>query len=133
MEICYLGLGSNLGKRRQNIMTAIKKIRSLKSTKIIKVSRFFETEAIGGPVGQGKFLNAAAKVTTALPPLKFLKELKKIESGLGRTRTVRNGPRPIDLDILFYGRRVINTKLLTVPHPRMFSRDFVLKPLSEIL
>jgi len=133
MEICYVGLGSNLGNRRQNIMLAIKRIGSLENTKVARISRFIETSPVGGPAGQGKFLNAAARVATSIPPLRFLKELKKIESDLGRRKTVRNGPRVIDLDILFYGRRVVNTKLLTIPHPRMFMRDFVLKPLSEIL
>ena len=81
MEICYLGIGSNLGKRSKNLISAINKIKSLKRTKVIKVSRFFITDPVGGPAGQGKFLNAAIKVKTNLSPLMFLKQLKKIEWG----------------------------------------------------
>ena len=133
MEICYLGIGSNIGNRRKTIGSAINQIKSLKRTEVIKVSRLFMTNPVGGPAKQRKFLNAAIKVKTSIPPLIFLKELKKIEAQLGRKMTVFNGPRTIDLDILFYGGRVINAENLTVPHPRLFFRKFVLKPLSQIL
>jgi 2-amino-4-hydroxy-6-hydroxymethyldihydropteridine diphosphokinase len=133
MEICYLGVGSNLGKRTKNIILAVNKIKALKLTKVVKVSRKFITDPAGGPAGQGKFLNAAIKVKTSLSPFMFLKQLKKIERELGRKKNVLNGPRTIDLDILFYGERAIKTDILTVPHPRLFFRDFVLKPLSEII
>ncbi len=133
MEVCYLGIGSNLGNRSKNILSAIKKLGFLKQTKVIKVSNLFVTDPVGGPANQGKFLNAALKIKTSLPPLVFLKKLKIIEWELGRKRRVLNGPRTIDLDILFYGERVIKTKVLTVPHPRLFFRKFVLEPLSEII
>jgi dihydroneopterin aldolase/2-amino-4-hydroxy-6-hydroxymethyldihydropteridine diphosphokinase len=133
MVTCYLGVGSNLGKRRENIRSAIKKINNLKTTKVIKSSRIIETRPMGGPSGQGIFLNAALKIRTGLSPSLLLKELKSIEKELARKKTVRFGPRTIDLDILFYGDKIIKRNGLQVPHPRMFERDFVLKPLSEIV
>ena len=133
MAICYLGVGSNLGSRRANIKSAIRKINSLKGTKVIKVSKIIETKAVGGPRGQAKFLNAALKMETNIAPLALLKELKKIELDLGRIKTVRNGPRIIDLDILFYANRIIETKGLKVPHPKVFEREFVIKPLLEVI
>ena len=133
MVICYLGIGSNLGNRRKNIKLAIQKISLLNSTKVIKASRIMETLPVGGPDGQQKFLNAALKIGTNLAPEILLNKLKTIEKELGRRKTVRNGPRVIDLDILLYGERLIKTKKLTIPHPHMFKRSFVIKPLSEVI
>lgn len=132
MVVCYLGIGSNLGNRRENIKQALDYLSKTKGIKIEKYSRIYETKALGGPV-QGKFLNAAIKIKTSLTPLSLLKTLKKTEKTLGRKYTVRFGPRPIDLDILLYADRIINTKELIVPHVRMFEREFVLKPLREII
>lgn len=133
MVTCYLGIGSNLGDRQKSIRLAIKKINALKGTRIIKVSKIIETEPIGGPGGQGKFLNTALKIKTDTSPFMLLKSLKNIEKELGRVKTVRYGPRVIDLDILFYGNRVIDRKDLKVPHPKIFEREFVIKPLLEII
>ncbi|MBP7836002.1 MAG: 2-amino-4-hydroxy-6-hydroxymethyldihydropteridine diphosphokinase [Candidatus Omnitrophica bacterium] len=133
MEICYLGLGSNVGNRRRNIKQAVSRISLLENTELLKESSFIQTAAVGGPAGQPKFLNAALKIRTGLAPLKLLKELKSIEKELGRTKGLRNGPRTIDLDILLYGDRAVRSKKLIIPHPRMFVRDFVIKPLSEII
>jgi len=133
MVICYLGIGSNLGDRRKNIKLALRKIKALPETRVIKASKNIETLALGGPTAQGKFLNAAAKIKTAISPLQLLKYLKRIEKELGRVKTVRFGPRPIDLDILFYGDKIIKRKELVVPHPRIFERAFVIKPLLEII
>jgi 2-amino-4-hydroxy-6-hydroxymethyldihydropteridine diphosphokinase len=133
MATCYLGIGSNLGDRTKFIRFAIKKINSLKGTKIIKVSKIIETEPVGGSRDQGEFLNAALKIKTNLSPSLLLKKLKKIEKELGRKKSVRWGPRTIDLDILFYGDKIINRKDLKIPHPKMFERDFVIKPLLEII
>jgi 2-amino-4-hydroxy-6-hydroxymethyldihydropteridine diphosphokinase len=133
MAICYLGIGSNLGNRRKNIKLAIKKIGALKGNQIIKESRLLETLPVGGPSGQPDYLNTALKIKTNIPPLTLLKKLKKIEIEMGRVPSVRFGPRIIDLDILLYGDKVINSRKLTIPHPRMFKRDFVLKPLKEVL
>lgn len=132
MAICYLGIGSNLGDRRKNIKSAIKEINALKDTRVVKASKIIETDPVGGPKGQPKFLNAALKIATRLPPPALLKNLKKIEKGIGRKKTVRYGPRAIDLDILFYADKIINRKDLKVPHPKIFEREFVLKPLLEI-
>lgn len=133
MVICYLGIGSNLGNRRKNIARALEKIKALKHTRIIKVSKLIETEPIGAPSNQGKFLNVALKIQTKIPPLKLLGALKKIEKDLGRIKTTRYEPRTIDLDILFYGDKIINRKELTIPHPRIFEREFVIRPLFEII
>lgn len=133
MVTSYLGLGSNLEDRHINIKSAVKKISGLKETQAIKLSKIIETEPVGGPPGQRKFLNAVLKIRTNLSPETLLKELKKMEKSLGRRKCVRFGPRTIDLDILFFGGKVINTKSLKVPHPRMFEREFVLRPLLEVI
>lgn len=133
MVTSYLGLGSNLEDRHINIKSAVKKIGELKETQVIKLSKIIETKPLGGPPGQGKFLNAVLKIRTSLSPVTLLKELKKIEKSLGRKKCFRFGPRKIDLDILLFGGKIINTKGLTVPHPRMFEREFVLRPLLEAI
>ena len=133
MVICYLGVGSNLGKRRKNIKLAVKLIKALPETKVIKISKFLQSHPCGGPAGQPDYLNAALKISTNFSPLNLLKKLKKIENALGRIPTVRFGARVMDLDILLYGDRIIKNQSLTVPHPRMFKRDFVIKPLLEVL
>ena len=133
MVICYLGVGSNLGNRRKNIKLALEKIRQLKDTKLLKVSKVMESIPLGGPAGQGKFLNAALKIKTRFSPKQLLKQLKIIEKDLGRVPTVRWGPRVIDLDILLYSDRLINTRELVVPHPRILERKFMIKPLLEVI
>ncbi len=132
MAICYIALGSNLGNREANIKKALNYLAGTKGIKIEKTSGIYETDAVGGPP-QGKFLNAAIKIKTSLSPQALLKTLKKIEKVIGRRKSLRWGPREIDLDVLLYAGRIIKTKILTVPHPRMFERDFVLKPLREII
>lgn len=132
MAVCYLAVGSNLGKRRENIKKALEYLAKTKGIKIEKASRIYETEPVGGPA-QAKFLNAAIKIKTSLTPHLLLGTLKKIEKDLGRKKTVRWGPREIDLDILLYANKFIKIKNLVIPHPRMFKREFVLKPLREII
>ncbi|MCX5705531.1 MAG: 2-amino-4-hydroxy-6-hydroxymethyldihydropteridine diphosphokinase [Candidatus Omnitrophica bacterium] len=134
MAVCYLGIGSNLGNKRLKIRAALKRIEELKDTKVLKVSKLIKTKPVGGPCGQPDYLNACLKIDTRLTPHTLLKKLQDIEIKLGRSRKhVRFGPRTIDLDILFYGNSVVNTRKLTIPHPRVFERQFVLKPLREIL
>ncbi|MFH1457875.1 MAG: 2-amino-4-hydroxy-6-hydroxymethyldihydropteridine diphosphokinase [Candidatus Omnitrophota bacterium] len=133
MAICYLGIGSNLGNRKKNIRMAVKKINALEETKVIKLSRLMETAPLNGPTSQRKFLNACLKIKTDISPFHLLKKLKQIEKELGRKRTLRFGSRTIDLDILLYQDKVINSRNLKIPHPRMFERKFVLKPLSEVV
>ena len=130
---CYIGIGSNVGNRRFYITSALMQIRRLRRTQVIKLSRIITSDPIGGPAGQGKFLNAVVHIRTSLSAIALLRGLQKIENGLGRIRLVRNGPRTIDLDILLYGFRVINRKNLCVPHLRLLQRSFVVQPLLEVL
>lgn len=133
MAVVYLGIGSNLGKKRANIRRALSLVGALNGTRVLKVSRFMRSRPAGGPLGQPDFLNAAARISTGYGPHALLEKLKGIEKAMGRKRSVRNGPRVIDLDILFYEERLIRSKTLTVPHPRMFEREFVIRPLLEVL
>ena len=130
MAIVYLGLGSNLGDRENNIRLALEQLKQYQIA-VQKISSIIETEPVGGP-RQGKFLNAVCEAQTLLTPFDLIKTLKSIEMNLGRTQTVRNGPRPIDIDILLYRNVMINTSELAIPHPRMLERDFVMIPLKEI-
>lgn len=130
MSIAYLGLGSNLGDRGGNIAKAAALLQE-KGTTLLKISSIVETDPVGGPA-QDKFLNAVIKVETTLSPLELLNHCHAIEQKLGRVRTVANGPRTIDVDILLYDRLVLDTPLLKIPHPRMSERAFVLGPLKEI-
>lgn len=130
--ICYLGIGSNLGDRRKNIRRAMQKIKKMEDTRILKISKIIQTKPMGGPV-QRDFLNGVIKIKTGLSPLKLIRSLKQIEKELGRQKIITNGPRTIDLDILLYGDKVINRKDLKIPHPRMFEREFAMKPLLEII
>lgn len=132
MIACYLGLGSNLGNRRENIKKALYCLSKTKGMKIERASRIYETDPVGGPP-QNKFLNAAVKIKTSLSPRLLLRTIKRIEKDLGRKKRARNAPREIDLDILLYADKIIKIKGLVIPHPRMFEREFVLKPLREII
>ena len=134
MAICYLGIGSNLGDRLKNIRSALKRIWGLKGTKVLKVAKAISSKPVGGPSGQGDYLNSAVKISTSLKPERLLKELQDIECLLGRPRRhSRFTSRTIDLDILFYADMVIKMKDLSVPHPKLFEREFVVKPLLEII
>ncbi len=130
MATVYIGIGSNLGDRQKNIDDALDMLKKYNIT-VNRISSIIETDPIGGPV-QDKFLNAVAKLTTELDPHTLLEKLNTIEKNLGRKRTILNGPRTIDLDILLYDNISLTTNNLVIPHPRMFKRDFVLKPLREI-
>ena len=130
MATVYLGLGSNLGKREDNIQRAIEALKGL-GLDIKKCSSLVETEPMGGPP-QGKFLNLVLKGNVDIPPENLLSHLQTIEKNLGRIKTVVNGPRTIDIDILLYDQLEMNTPQLTIPHPRMLDRNFVMEPLEEI-
>lgn len=127
-EVC-LGLGSNLGDRRANLRRTLELLAG--HCRLIAVSSLYETEPVGYK-DQGWFLNCAGRVDTDLEPRPLLEFLKSIEKQLGRASRIKSGPRTIDLDILFYGERVVQEEGLTVPHPRLHERLFVLAPLSEI-
>jgi 2-amino-4-hydroxy-6-hydroxymethyldihydropteridine diphosphokinase len=128
----YIALGSNLGDRKENLDRALQTLLENPRIDVTQVSSFYETAPVGGPAGQGNFLNAAAELKTDLPPKNLLEVLLEVERGLGRVRGERHGPRTIDLDLLLYGDLVHNEPGLTVPHPAMHERLFVLKPLAEI-
>ena len=129
MSIAYLGLGTNLGDRKENLSKAIEAI-SLKMS-ISKQSSLYETTA-WGYTEQPDFLNQVIQVETDLSPLRLLNFLKKTELKLGRVENFRYGPRLIDIDILFYDDLVITTSRLQIPHPKITERAFVLVPLNEI-
>jgi 2-amino-4-hydroxy-6-hydroxymethyldihydropteridine diphosphokinase len=131
MVTCYIGLGSNLGDREYFINTAIEKIRLLMNTRLARISSLVESLPESGPA-QGLYLNCAIEIKTGLTPYQLLVELQKIESDLGRVRTIKNGPRIIDLDILLYGEVRMKESSLCLPHPRMLKREFVMRPLEEI-
>lgn len=128
---CYIGIGSNLGDRRKYIESAIQRLKETKGIEVRKVSSIYETDPVGGPI-QGKYLNGAIEIETELGPRELLARLLNIETLLGRKRTVKNGPRTIDLDILLFGDKKIDEPGLEIPHPRMAGREFVMKPLKEI-
>ena len=131
MAIVYLGIGSNVGDRAANVEKALTLLKEHEDIKVLAVFALIETDPEGPP--QGKFLNGAIKIDTDLMPLDLLSQLKLIERRLGRVKAVPNAPRSMDLDILFYDDVVImNGKTLTIPHPRIAERLFVLKPLFEI-
>ena len=132
MPTVYLGLGSNLGNRRANIDAALAALRANPAIRVLAVSTLLDTAPVGGPPGQGPYLNGAAALETDLAPAALLAELKRIEHTLGRREGPRWGPRPIDLDILLYGDEVLDTPELAIPHPRLGERRFVLEPLAEI-
>ena len=125
----YLGLGSNLGDRGDNLDKALDYLEQ--RLKVTEVSSVYETEPVGN-IQQPHFLNMALKVYTRLAPEELLLLAKGIERKLGRLPGKRNSPRPIDIDILNYGDEVIKTAELTIPHPRLTERAFVLIPLAEI-
>ena len=125
----YLGLGSNMGNRQDNLDKALDFLSQ--RLRVDKVSSVYDTEPVGNP-NQPRFLNLVCQVYTTLAPAGLLTLAKGIESKLGRAFGKSNAPRPIDIDILFYGDQVIETPKLVVPHPRLAERAFVLVPLAEI-
>jgi len=128
-ETVYLGLGSNLGDRETNLVEAVRRLGRLAAVE--RLSSVYETEPVGYQE-QPPFLNAACSVITSFGPFQLLVLLKGLEKDMGRMPSFPGGPRLIDVDILLYGDRVISTPRLSVPHPRMADRAFVLAPLAEI-
>jgi 2-amino-4-hydroxy-6-hydroxymethyldihydropteridine diphosphokinase len=132
MTLAYIALGSNLGDHRQNLTEALRLLQLVSGIQRVRVSSFHETEPVGGPPGQGKYLNAAAELDTSLGIEELFAALQQIEQQLGRVRSVPNAPRTLDLDLLLYGDLVHQSEPLTVPHPRLHLRPFVLRPLLEL-
>lgn len=127
----YISLGSNMGSKRENLAQAVELISNIPGVKLKNRSSLYETEP-WGKTDQDKFLNQVIEIETSLPPRELLKELQDIEINMGRQRKEKWGPRIIDLDILLYGNEVLDDPQLTIPHPRMRERLFVLVPLAEI-
>lgn len=127
---CYVGLGSNVGDRVENLRRAVALLDSSDGIDVVETSSVFETVAVGPP--QADFLNAVAEIATTLGPHELLNRMKAIEAEMGRSPAERWGPREIDLDLLTYGDQHIEDDELSVPHPRMGERAFVLVPLAEL-
>jgi 2-amino-4-hydroxy-6-hydroxymethyldihydropteridine diphosphokinase len=128
----FIGLGSNLGDRRANVLDALDRIRKLPGTRIVKESSFYESEPHGDATTW--FVNGVIEIDTELSPDNLLRKLKSIESAMGRKRVKgkRWGSRIIDLDVLLYGSLVVRKRTLKIPHPELANRRFVLLPLSEL-
>lgn len=132
METVYLSLGSNEGDRGANITAAIAELGKLDGVEVASVSGIYRTAPVGMKDDTPPFLNCVAELRTALDPLELLDRLEEIELSLGRGGKALLADRPIDIDILLYGSRVVASPRLSVPHPRMAQRRFVLEPLAEI-
>ena len=130
-ERAYIAIGGNLGDRRAYLQAGIKEIAALPGTHLAAISRAYETQAVG-PVAQPDFLNAVLAIETALAPAALLAALLAAEKKHQRQRRIHWGPRTLDLDLLLYGERTVHSADLTLPHPRMHERRFVLVPLCEI-
>ncbi|MBN1512050.1 MAG: 2-amino-4-hydroxy-6-hydroxymethyldihydropteridine diphosphokinase [Phycisphaerae bacterium] len=128
----FLGLGSNMGDRLTHMREAVRRLAAVPHVEIERVSSLYETAAVGGPADQGWFLNAVVAVRTRLSPSGLLQTCGRIERDLGRVRSERFGPRTMDVDVLLYADQIIRTAELTVPHPRLHERRFVLVPLVEV-
>ena len=131
--MAYLALGSNLGDRSALLEDAVAMLDRSPGIRVIQVSSVIETDPVG-PADQPKYLNAAVSVQTVLSPEDLLERCLEIERSQGRdrSRTQRWGPRLLDIDVLLFGSLVMRTATLTVPHPRLHERQFVLEPLAEI-
>jgi 2-amino-4-hydroxy-6-hydroxymethyldihydropteridine diphosphokinase len=130
-QLAYLSLGSNVGGRETNLRAAIGRLGQDALGQVISASSFYETEPVEF-TEQAWFLNAVVALETNAAPHQLMKDLLYIEQEMGRTRTQRKGPRIIDIDILLFGDAVIDSLDLTIPHPAMATRRFVLEPLTEI-
>jgi 2-amino-4-hydroxy-6-hydroxymethyldihydropteridine diphosphokinase len=132
MPAALVGLGSNVGDRQQTLRLAIELLRGTPGVSAVRASAWHATTAVGGPQGQGEFLNGAAVVETSLSPESLLAQMKEIEQALGRVRREKWEPRTIDLDLLLYDAVVQHSPALQLPHPRMAFRRFVLQPAVEV-
>ena len=123
----YLGLGSNLGDRRRHLREAVAALPD-----VVAVSPVYETDPVGGPPGQGPYLNAVVELDTDLSPRQLLDLAHRLEDDAGRVRTEHHGPRTLDVDVLLVGDLCVREPDLVVPHPRMWQRRFVLAPLADL-
>lgn len=132
MTSVYLALGTNIGKRERHLEAAIQALQNHPSIQVKRISSLYETEPVGF-LDQAKFLNQVLECQVSLTAKELIQATQAIEKGLGREETFVNGPRIIDIDILIYGEVELNEPELTIPHPRMHLRAFVLIPLSELV
>jgi 2-amino-4-hydroxy-6-hydroxymethyldihydropteridine diphosphokinase len=126
----YLSLGSNIGDRARNLQAALEQLAA-PDLRVLRTSPAYETEPVEY-TAQRWFLNLVAEAATELLPMQLLLRTGRVERALGRVRTVPKGPRTIDIDILFYGRTIVRSARLEIPHPRMAERRFVLAPLADL-
>ena len=133
MSTALIGIGSNLGDRRENVRRALELLSDSPGIEVVARSRLCASKPVGGPHGQGDYVNAAAVLQTSLSPHALLKALQHVEAQLGRERNARWAPRTIDLDLLLFDEEIIEEDGHTLPHPRMSFRRFVLQPAAEIL
>ena len=131
MTVAYVGIGANLASPQAQVLAALDELARLPQTRLSGRSSLYRSAPLG-PVAQPDFVNAVARLETALAPQALLEALQEIERAHGRARSFRNAPRTLDLDLLLYGAERIATPVLAVPHPRMHERAFVLMPLLEI-
>lgn len=129
--LAYVGIGSNLNQPLEQVKTALQALTRLADSKLIRHSSLYSSYAVG-PGEQGNYINAVAAIETSSSAEQFLTQLQSIETAHGRIRKQRWEPRPLDLDILLFGEQTIDSKRLSVPHPEMANRHFVLYPLAEI-
>ena len=135
MARVFLAMGSNMGDRWMHLSMACRSLAQLQGVQLVQWSPVYETAPVGGPAGQGMFLNAVVELQAQLEPVELLARMQAIERAAGRpARDERAfwGPRPLDLDVLLYGRQVIKAPGLRVPHPRLHERWFVLRPLADL-
>ena len=131
MTVAYVGIGSNLDEPRRQVLEALSELDQLPHTRVLKKSSLYRSAPMGH-AGQPDFINAVAQLETGLPAERLLAELQEVERRHRRERSFPNAPRTLDLDILLFGNATLRSSALTVPHPRMHERAFVLKPLLEI-
>jgi 2-amino-4-hydroxy-6-hydroxymethyldihydropteridine diphosphokinase len=131
MTVAYVGLGANIGEPRRQLLDALQDLGALPQTRVTAKSGIYRSAPVGY-LDQPEFLNAVAELDTSLAPGPLLEHLHEIEKCHGRERSFANAPRTLDLDLLLYGDRTMNTPGLTLPHPRMHERAFVLQPLLEL-
>lgn len=123
----FLGLGSNLGDRERHLRDAVAALPD-----VVALSPIYETDPVGGPSAQGRYLNAVVELDTDLSPHELLEVCQRLEAAAGRVRSERWGPRTLDVDVLLVGELTVDDPALTVPHPRMWERAFVLMPLADL-
>jgi 2-amino-4-hydroxy-6-hydroxymethyldihydropteridine diphosphokinase len=127
----YVGIGSNVGEPRAQVLAALAKLGGMPRTRLVGQSSLYASAPLGY-ADQPQFVNAVAALDTELPAMRLLHELQALETAQGRRRSFKNAPRTLDLDILLYGDVVLQHPALTLPHPRMHERAFVLRPLVEL-